>query len=281
MILILLIPLYSLIIILFLGGSSIIFLFIFLEMLSWVFTILMPTFISIKYLIIQAYFIILGLVGLLWVPIFLFFRLLLKIGLPPIHIWFIKLSFFIRKWIFLLFSTIHKLLPLLLIGSLLLRSNVFLMVLLIIAGRLIFQVFELFFVLLASSIIHRSWTLLSIQFNLKLGLRYWVLYSLVFILLLSTIYFLLLFKRGVEQSSSTVVMWLVLSGLPPFVMFWLKVWIFLLLVQIRLRLRLILVLISVLALTRYFRAFHTRLRLTYFSGFTSVFFTRLAFISFI
>jgi len=281
MILLLLIPLYSLLITVFLGGSSIIFLFIFLEMLSWIFTILIPTFISIKYLIIQAYFMILGLVGLLWVPIFLFFGLLLKIGLPPMHIWFIKLSFFMKKWVFLFFSTIHKLLPLLFIGSLLLRSNVFLIVLLVIAGRLIFQVFELFLVLLTSSIVHRSWTLLGIQFNLKLSLRYWTLYSIVFFLFLSTIHFLLLFKRGIEQSSSTAIIWLVLSGLPPFVMFWLKLWIFMLLVQVRSRLGLVLVFISVLALTRYFRAFHTSLRLTYFSGSISVFFTSIAFITFI
>lgn len=265
---------------LFLGGSSIILLFVFLETLSWVFTILIPTFISIKYLIIQAYFMILGLVGLLWVPIFLFFGLLLKVGLPPIHIWFIKLSFFIKKWVFLLFSTIHKLLPLLFIGSLLLRSSIFLVVLLVVAGRLIFQVFELFLILLTSSIVHRSWTLLSIQFNLKLSLRYWVLYSFVFFLFLSTIHFLALFKSGIEQSSSTSVMWLVLSGLPPFVIFWLKVWIFLFFVQVRSRLGLLLVFISVLALTRYFRAFHVGLRLTYFSGIMNVFFTSLAFIGF-
>jgi hypothetical protein len=175
----------------------------------------------------------------------------------------------------------HKLLPLLFIGSLLLRSNVFLAILLIIAGRLIFQVFELFLVLLTSSIIHRSWTLLSIQFNLKLSLRYWILYSLVFFLFLSTIHFFFIFKRGIEQSSSTATIWLVLSGLPPFVIFWLKVWIFLLLVQIRTRLRLVLVFISVLALTRYFRAFHASLRLTYFSGIINAFFMSMAFISFI
>ena len=265
----------------FLGRGSIIYLFIFLEILSWVFTILMPTFISIKYLIMQAYFMILGLVGLLWVPIFLLFGLLLKIGLPPMHIWFIKLSFFIKKWIFFLFSTIHKMLPLLFIGSLLLRSSIFLVVLLVMAGRLIFQVFELFLVLLTSSIIHRSWTLLSVQFNLKLSLRYWTLYSLVFFLFLRTIHFFVLFKRGIEQSSSTAIIWLVLSGLPPFVIFWLKVWIFLFLVQVRSGLGLVLVFISVLALTRYFRAFHAGLRLTYFSGIMNVFFISMAFTSFI
>jgi hypothetical protein len=211
----------------------------------------------------------------------LFLGLLLKIGLPPIHVWFIKLSFFMKKWVFLLFSTIHKLLPLLFMGRLLLSSYVVLAILLVIAGRLIFQVFELFIVLLTSSIVHRSWTLLSIQFNLKLSLRYWILYSFVFLLFLSTIHFLFLFKGGIEQSSSTAIIWLILSGLPPFIMFWLKVWIFLLLVQVRPGLRLILVFTSVLALTSYFRAFHVSLRLTYFSRVISIFFISIFFISII
>jgi len=83
--------------ILFIGGRSIIYLFIFIEILSWVFTILMPAYISIKYLIMQAYFTILGLMGVLWLPLLLILGLLLKIGLPPIHIWFMKISFFFEK----------------------------------------------------------------------------------------------------------------------------------------------------------------------------------------
>lgn len=235
---------------------------------------------SIKYLIIQTYFIILGLMGLLWFPLLLMLRLLLKIGLPPIHIWFMKLAFFMEKWIFFVFSTLHKLFPLLLLGGLFLRRSYFFWVLLLIAGRLIFQVFEFFFILLASSVIHRSWTLLAIQFNLKLRLTYWISYSLVFFVFLRTIHFSLLFKRGIEQSSSTAIAWLILSGLPPFVIFWLKIWIFLRLIQVRENLSLVLVIISVLALASYFRAFHARLRLAYFSNPLKTLFLRLFFVSF-
>lgn len=273
--------LYLLILTFFIGRNSFIFIFVYLEILSWVFTILISPLLAIKYLIIQAYFMILSLVGLLWIPLLLVLGLLLKVGLPPIHIWFIKLSFFIKKWVFLIFSTLHKLLPLFLLGRLFLLGSYFLRALLLVAGRLIFQVFELFLVLITSSIVHRRWTLLRIQYRLKLSLTYWILYSLVFFTFLSTIHFFLLFKRGVEQSSSTGTIWLILSGLPPFIIFWLKVWIFLFVVQARLGLRLILIFISVFALTGYFRAFHISLRLTFFSGALKMLIIRVFFMSFI
>jgi len=273
--------LYSLILIFFIGRNSFILIFVYLEMLSWVFTILIPTFLAIKYLIMQAYFIVLSLIGLLWIPLLLVLGLLLKVGLPPIHVWFIKLSFFMKKWVFLIFSTLHKLLPLFLLGRLFLLGSYLLGALLIVAGRLIFQVFELFFILITSSIVHRRWTLLRIQYRLKLSLTYWVIYSLVFFTFLSTIHFILLFKGGVEQSSSTGTIWLILSGLPPFIIFWLKVWVFLFIVQVRVGLRLVLIFISVLALTSYFRAFHISLRLTFFSRHLKMFFIRIFFLPFI
>lgn len=264
----------------FLGRNSLILIFIYLELLSWTFTLIIPTFISMKYLIIQAYFMILSLIGLLWLPVLLILGFFLKIGLPPIHIWFIKLTFLLKKWVFLIFSTVHKLFPLFLLGSLLMRRRYFLWVLLLAAGRLIFQLFDFFLIILTSSIIHRRWTLLAIQFNYKIGLTYWIIYSLVFLIFLSTIHFFLLFKRRVEQSRSTIITWLVLSGLPPFIMFWLKMWIFISLVQVRENLSLIMIFISVLALTSYFRAFHLSLRLTFFSNSLKILFLRLFFICF-
>lgn len=272
---------YLLLLIFFIGGNSFILMLVYLETLSWVFTVLISPFLAIKYLIMQAYFIVLSLVGLLWVPLLLALGFFLKVGLPPIHIWFMKLSFFIKKWVFLIFSTLHKLLPLFLLGRLFLLGSYFLGVLLLVAGRLIFQVFELFFILITSSIVHRSWTLLRIQYRLKLSLTYWILYSLVFFTFLTTIHFFMLFKRGVEQSSSTSVIWLILSGLPPFVMFWLKVWIFLFIVQVRVSFGLVLITVSILALTSYFRAFHVSLRLAFFSDAIKILVMRMFFLSFI
>jgi hypothetical protein len=273
--------LYLLMLTFFIGRNSFILILVYLERLSWVFTILMSPFLAIKYLIMQAYFIVLSLVGLLWAPLLLVVGLLLKVGLPPVHVWFMKLSFFMKKWVFLIFSTLHKLLPLFLLGRLFLLGNYLLGTLLLLAGRLIFQIFELFFILVTSSIVHRRWTLLRIQYRLKLSLTYWILYSLVFFTFLSTIHFIILFKRGVEQSSSTSAMWLILSGLPPFVIFWLKVWIFFFIVQIRVGLRLVLIFISVVALTSYFRAFHIGLRLTFFSSVLKMLVIRIFFLSFI
>jgi len=272
---------YSLIFTFFIGRNSFILVFVYLEALSWVFTILISPFLAIKYLIMQAYFMLLSLAGLLWAPLLLVLGLFLKVGLPPMHVWFIKLSFFMKKWVFLIFSTFHKLLPLFLLGRLFLLRNSLLVALLLVAGRLIFQVFELFLILITSSIVHSRWTLLRIQYRLKLSLTYWILYSLVFFLFISTIHFLVLFKIGVEQSSSTSVIWLILSGLPPFIIFWLKVWVFLFIVQVRFGLRLVLIFISVLALTSYFRAFHISLGLTFFSDALKILVIRIFFLSFI
>jgi len=264
----------------FLGGNSLIIIFVYLELLSWTFTLILPSLISIKYLIMQAYFIILRLIGLLWLPALLMVGFFLKIGLPPVHIWFMKLTFLLKKWVFFILSTMHKLFPLLLLGALLIGRRYLLWILLLTAGRMIFQLFDFFFIILMSSIIHSGWTLLAVQFSWKIGLTYWIFYSLVFLTFLMTVHFILLFKRNVEQSSSTAITWLVLSGLPPFVMFWLKMWIFTRLVQVRENLSLVLISISVLALTSYFRAFHTSLGLTYFSNSSKVLFLRLFFLSF-
>jgi len=273
--------LYVLMLTFFIGTNSFVLIFVYLETLSWVFTILISPFLAIKYLVMQAYFIVLSLVGLLWIPFLLALGLFLKVGLPPIHIWFMKLSFFMKKWVFLIFSTLHKLLPLFFLGRLFLLGSYLLGALLLVAGRLIFQVFELFIILITSSIVHRRWTLLRIQYRLKLSLTYWVLYSLVFFTFLGTIHFFMLFKRGVEQSSSTSTIWLILSGLPPFIIFWLKVWIFLFIVQVSVGLRLVLISVSVLALTSYFRAFHISLRLTFFSDALNMLAMRVFFLSFI
>lgn len=250
-------------------------------MLSWIFTILMPPFLSIKYLIMQAYFIVLSLVGLLWRPFLLVVGLLLKVGLPPMHIWFVKLSFFIKKWVFLVFSTLHKLLPLFILGRLFISGSYLLVILLLGAGRLIFQVFELFLILINSSIMHRRWALFGIQYRLKLSLSYWVLYSVVFFTFIRAIHFFTLFKRGVEQTRSTGLTWLILSGLPPFVMFWLKIWIFLFVTQVSVGLRLILIFISVLALASYFRAFHISMRMTFFSSTLKIIIMGVFFVSFV
>jgi len=175
------------ILLLFLGSNSIVLMLLYLEVLSWLFVILMSPFTTMKYLVIQAYFMILGLLGVFWVPLLLIFRLFLKIGLPPTHIWFLKLSVLIRKWVFIFFSTLHKLLPLLLLGRLFMSSYLLTRMILLVSTRLIYQVFEFLFVIMTSSIVHRGWILLGLQFNLKTGLAYWIIYSLVFLLLLITI----------------------------------------------------------------------------------------------
>jgi len=214
---------YMFMLFLFLGSNSIVLMLLYLEVLSWLFVMLISPSTVMKYLVIQAYFIILGLLGVLWMPLFLVLRLFLKIGLPPMHVWFLKLSVLMGKWVFIFFSTLHKLLPLLLLGRCFMTRYLLTRIILLVSTRLIYQIFEFLFIIMTSSMVHRGWILLGIQLNLKTGLVYWTIYSLVFLFLLRTLSYNSMFRRGVEQSTNTGIAWLAVSGIPPFIIFWIKV----------------------------------------------------------
>jgi len=98
-----------------------------------------------------------GLVGILWRDTLLIRAIILKMGLPPFHIWFYKISFLIDKRAFLFFTTIHKIIPL----FFLLKVRAFYLLgisirVLLISIILIVEVGGLFYVVILSSIVHSS-----------------------------------------------------------------------------------------------------------------------------
>jgi len=245
-----------------LGGRRIFVLLVLIELLSWILAVVIPISISLKYLIIQGYFIFLGLIGLLWYTPALVFRLLLKVGLPPFHLWFFSISFYLYKNIFTFFITIHKLIPLFLIRKVSTFIVYFIGAILVSSGVLLFQVSDFLYTFISSSLLHTGWIILAILLSNKVGLIYWLLYSLLIIIMISILVFKTIALLSLEQSSLISLSWLILSGVPPFTIFWLKLSILYLAMWFNFRIILLLILTSVLALSSYFRAFHIGIVLT-------------------
>jgi len=225
-------------------------------------------YLCLKYLFIQRYFVIIVLFSILWVPSTLFLGLLLKIGLPPFQNWLIHFRSLLPARRFLFLRTIHKLIPLVLLGKrLLYYGGLPLISILLITSRiLIFQRSLFFFVLVFSSIVHRSWMIIGFLVNKSFAVWYWTVYSLLIVLLFLTSLFLKTVMLNFSQGIMTILIWLVISGIPPFTMFWLKTILFFVLVKIRVYYGALTVVSSVLALRIYFWAFHLRmLRSTSFS----------------
>jgi len=137
----------------------------------------------------KLFFIFGAFIGSFWRSTVMLFSLILKVGQPPIHLWFLKISFWIKKNEFIFFRTIHKLFPLILI-SLFLGAKLFPLILLFVSsGLILFQAVDFFYVILRSSLVHKNWIVLSMQYRQKLGLSYWMVYRTVFLFLISSLFF--------------------------------------------------------------------------------------------
>jgi len=205
-----------------------------------------------------------GVIGLFWYWPFLVLAFLLKIGLPPFHSWMIAISVFFRTAVFILFLSLHKILPLLVLGKRFLNFNRFylLVIAFLAAATLLFQAVSLFLVIMISSIVHRIWIILACLLSFRISLIYWFLYRILISILILTSWNKELKYLFREQSSVVRVVWLVLTGFPPFTVFWLKIFIIRITISISLWGSLIILISSVLALFSYFRSFHVRVTLT-------------------
>jgi len=235
----------------------------FVELLSWLFILMVDKYLRFKYLIIQNIFLLLSLIGLIWRGALFFFAFLLKIGLPPFHLWFLNLVRVLKKITFLFLVTIHKLLPLFFLIKRLGRSFRLIIRTLIFTVRriLIIQARSLFFIITVSSIIHSGWLLRGSFLSMGFTFFYWRVYSRILVLFFFSFNFSSLKYLNSRQTTFTRIVWLILSGLPPFSIFWLKINILMVLLSIRKILRLFIILASVLRISSYYRAYHLSLSL--------------------
>ena len=251
---------YLLVFLFILGFSSILSIIVFLEVLSWIFVIVIPTNLTLSYLIIQSYFLLLSLIRMLSVPVLLATRLCLKLGIPPFHMWFLRLARRLKNVPFIFLMTIHKLTPILLLSKIVFSSIafVFLRVVLLIIMLCLLTSITLFFTLVFSSMLNSLWISLRILVRKSFLFIYWAIYRTLLIFLV----FLLSFKK-LDQSSFiqrffSSSCWLLISGIPPFIIFWVKVYVLVwFLFSFGLNLSLFLIIRRVITLTAYFRTWHS------------------------
>jgi len=250
---------YLRVVILTIGCLRLLRLIVVLELLSWLFVIVIPSTSTLNYLIVQRYFLILRLCSVLFLPSILVIRFFIKLGMPPFHIWFIRIAITLLKRIFSFIMTVHKLLPILFIRKILLRFVSFRIVSLrlFIVGIALIRRRTLFFTLMFSSIVHTIWIIFGMFLRKSFVLFYWSRYRLLFIILIRLLRFIKIDQSYLSQSLFISKCWLLISGIPPFIIFWFKVHLVIWLVSIvGLFMRIIIILVRVFALTSYYRTWH-------------------------
>lgn len=243
------------------GSRSFLFIIFGLELLSWLFLVMVPFTILFNYLYVQSYFVLFSLMGvIIGFNRLIFWRMFMKMGLPPFHSWLLCFLSNISMPIFLFVMLFHKFLPLVILNKFMADSSTFLILFIVVLSSLIiFQLINIFEILFFSSLIHNVWMIISIVLRIRFFVMYWLTYSL----------FILIIFRGVvtktffldfNQREYVTFSWLVLFGLPPFVVFWLKrEIIFWLYISGEIFLSYLLIFTSVLRMRVYYRVFHLEL----------------------
>ncbi len=184
---------------------------------------------------------------------------MLKLGLPPFHFWFISFSIMLSNIVFLFMTTIHKLLPYFILGkSLLFLRGIRINMLILIRIRIIlFQSRSFFLILAFSSLIHRIWITVRLLVRKAFSIAYWGLYRIVIVTLLQPFSISRLLNLFLSQASLIKLSWIVLSGMPPLRLFWLKTNLVVFFIySLRECYGYLLIFSSVLSLFIYFLSFH-------------------------
>lgn len=185
--------------------------------------------------------------------------MLLKLGLPPLHLWFIRLARVIKLKPFMFIITLHKMLPVLILRKAISTylSTILGLSLIIFSSLTLFSSGVIFLTIIYSSIIHNLWMILRRRCSLGMVLLYWRVYSITFISLVWSLLPTKLVTSRLNQSNRSRLCWLLLSGLPPFLVFWLKVHVLsAILVSFGVLIRIFLIRIRVLAMRSYYRVWH-------------------------
>jgi len=185
-----------------------------LEVLSWLISIRLDD-MAFKYLLIQAYFIILSIIRIFFLKELLLRVFLFKLGAPPFHLWYLGVSKFLRTKILWFFITFHKFLPLLILR--IFFNKMFTVVFIVITAMALIGRFSLIRVLLLSSSSHIVWGILLAYFSMLFTRFYWLFYTFVNSGLITRVSFFVILITVLIRIS-----FLLLSGIPPFVFFTLK-----------------------------------------------------------
>jgi len=185
--------------------------------------------------------------------------LFIKLGLPPLHIWLIRIARIINKETFAFIITGHKLLPLFLLRKIIISgvSIIVFTIRLVIIGGGLFRRRTLFHTLIFSSMLNSLWICLRVLIRKRYFIIYWTIYRLLLFLLIYFLRFIKVTESSLTQRLFISNNWVLISGIPPFVMFWVKVFALTgLISSLGFTISLILIFTGVLALTSYYRTWH-------------------------
>lgn len=192
-----------------------------------------------------------------WTQMFILARLL-KIGVPPFHSWLVQILKSQNRTVFVIITTLHKLAPVILLISLLLHTAIWPFIAgLILRVLLIGSSVDFSLILIFSSLSHTIWILLRSVVRIGLVLVYWLSYSVLTTILLE-------FKSKVEyffvsKGSLLRTYWLIVSGIPPFVVFFIKIHIINRLITFYFWVCFIVLILVVFSIIAYYRVFRTSL----------------------
>lgn len=168
------------------------------------------------------------------INLFFAISLILKSGIPPLHFWFpplMYLSNYLQSFVLL---CIQKLIPLFLIGTLFTEATFIFVVLSRLVGGVIgFNQNSMIKVLAYSSIVHSSWIISGIRIRPLASCFYFIVYSFrTFVILnMLKIYSIKFISELVKFNSCLtlkilfIIRFLTLSGTPPFIGFFAKIYV--------------------------------------------------------
>lgn len=162
----------------------------------------------------------------------IFLSLLLKLGVPPFHLWIPTLSIHLSWLVFFILLTIQKLTPFYII-NLISRPHIILMILILIITSIIPPFIMIkttnFKILLTYSSINQSgWLMLMTFIKSILWLIYFIFYRLILRIIIFMIYkfkISLIFnykRKFISENFIHIIYILNLAGLPPFSLFFIK-----------------------------------------------------------
>lgn len=193
---------------------------------------------SIKYFLIQRWASVIFLISFFFFNLFInninyiiIFRIFLKLGVAPFHIWFISILKTRSLFILIILSTIQKIIPLVILSNISIRFDLIYMIILINTIFLLIilsRIINLNKILAVSSINNIIWILFRIIFSLKLIFIFIIIYLflLIGVFILYNLYnlniFLQINRINYFDKLIITIIFISLGGIPPLLGFLIK-----------------------------------------------------------
>jgi len=170
--------------------------------------------------------------------------------------WYLKVSKNLAKYAFIFIITIHKIFPILFLRKVLLylRNVSIIVIFIFLSRKLVIENRLLFLTILYSSLINSLWITIRGALRYNFIIVYWIVYCLITIFIIISLWRKIILFRAFSQVSLTRFLWLVLVGMPPFVIFWAKAQLFIFLIKfLGTLVSLLTIIVSVFLLRAYYR----------------------------